>query len=67
MTDTEPAPLGSIADEFVCSPECPTCLGDGIVCEDHPDQPWRDGEQACCGGAGMPCPSIAVARERLGA
>ncbi len=57
--------LGSIVDEFVCSPECPICLGSGIVCEDHPDQPWDDGD-GCCGAPGMPCPSIAKAREALG-
>lgn len=60
--------LPSIADEFICSPECPVCLGDGIVCEDHPDRRWleQDGNEACCGAAGMPCPSIAKAREILG-
>lgn len=65
LTDSAVSELGSIADEFVCSPECPVCFGDGIVCEDHPNVAWCDGD-GCCGGAGMPCPSIARAREILG-
>lgn len=57
--------MGSITDEFICSPECPTCEGTGIVCEEHPTTSgaWQD--ETCCGAAGMPCPSIAIARERL--
>lgn len=56
-----------ISDEFVCSPECLVCHGVGTVCENHPDAPWRgmtgeyDGTE-CCGGAGMPCPNIAIVR-----
>lgn len=33
---------------------CPTCLGLGWVCENHPDLPW-DIEIGCVCGAGMPC------------
>ncbi len=33
---------------------CKICLGEGWVCEDHPDKAWKDGD-GCCGGAGMPC------------
>lgn len=71
--------LGSILDEFECSPECPRCAGTGHVCERHPDRPW--GPMICaepvppvevgaygecwCGVAGMPCPSIAEARSSL--
>jgi len=43
-------------------PDCLTCLGTGLVCEEHPDQAWGDGipglplAGACyCGAAGMPC------------
>lgn len=39
------------------SPEqkaCEICQGTGLVCEDHPDKAWRDGE-GCCGGAGKLC------------
>lgn len=59
--------LTSIVDEFACSPECPVCYGDGIVCENHPDKVWDPDETGVgCGcGAGMPCPSIALAREAL--
>jgi hypothetical protein len=56
-----------ISDEFVCSPECPVCRGEGIVCEDHPATPWNGGDPPCCGrGAGAPCPSIAIVRRRRG-
>lgn len=58
-----------ISDEFVCSPECPVCLGEGHVCEEHPDRPWHGvvgDELGCaCHAPGMPCPSIAAAREAL--
>lgn len=59
--------LPEISSFFVCSPECPVCLGEGHVCEDHPDRPWAGtvgDELGCdCGGAGMPCPSIEPARQ----
>jgi len=35
---------------------CPTCGGEGWVCENHPNEPWGEGD-GCCGGAGMPCPT----------
>jgi hypothetical protein len=36
---------------------CPTCQGMRWVCEAHADTPWLtpEGEENCCGGAGMPC------------
>lgn len=34
---------------------CKICQGQLWVCENHPDVPWDDGKQECCGGAGMPC------------
>ncbi len=36
---------------------CSSCLGNGWVCECHPDRPFDTGTAAdCqCGGAGMPC------------
>lgn len=44
------------AEQMVYGAEpCPTCLGEGWVCENHPEQPWNEGEPACCGGAGVPC------------
>jgi hypothetical protein len=49
----------SIVEQFVHdNPDCPFCLGYGIVCEDHPARPWDSGtDRDCrCGGAGMPCP-----------
>lgn len=61
VTPENAPPLRSITDEFTCSPECPVCLGSGIVCEDHSDTPWDEGD-GCCGAPGMPCPSIAAAR-----
>lgn len=64
MTPAEHADLPTIDDLITCSPECPTCQGDGLVCEDHPDQPWLDRHD--CGAPGMPCPSIAAARATLG-
>ncbi len=33
---------------------CANCDGEGWVCEDHPEVPWREGD-GCCGGAGMLC------------
>jgi hypothetical protein len=57
--------LTSIVAEFVCSPECPVCGGSGHVCENHPDREWLN-SGGCCGGAGMPCPSIAEARRVIG-
>ena len=33
---------------------CANCDGQQMVCEDHPEVPWNDGE-GCCGGAGMAC------------
>lgn len=50
MTDQLPP----IAAAFTCADDCPRCLGSGIVCEDHPDKAWREGD-GCCGAAGMPC------------
>jgi hypothetical protein len=54
--------LRSITEEFVCSPECPICHGEGIVCENHETVAWEDGDGCPCGGAGAPCPSIAIVR-----
>ena len=37
---------------------CPNCDGQGIVCENHWDRPWRavsHREDACECGAGMSC------------
>lgn len=34
---------------------CMTCNGEGWVCENHPLNKWDEGDQECCGGAGMPC------------
>lgn len=42
---------------YTPNPDCGSCGGDGLVCEDHPDMPWFDGD-GCCGGAGMPCSCI---------
>ncbi len=39
--------------------DCPICLGDALVCEDHPGRPWDpdgSGYGCDCGAAGMPCP-----------
>lgn len=47
-------PLRSIEDMFTCDADCPHCKGEGVVCEDHPDQAWGEGD-GCCGAAGMPC------------
>jgi hypothetical protein len=45
----------AITELFTCASErCPRCAGSGIVCEEHPDQPWGRGD-SCCGAAGMPC------------
>lgn len=33
---------------------CANCDGEGWVCEDHADVPWKGGD-GCCGGAGSPC------------
>jgi len=35
--------------------ECPTCQGEGWVCENHQDVAWREGDGCPCGGAGAPC------------
>lgn len=35
---------------------CSNCNGERWVCENHPNVMW-DGDQTCCGGAGMPCPA----------
>ena len=32
--------------------DCELCLGEGWVCENHPDTPW---ERCSCNGAGDPC------------
>ena len=37
-------------------PECKNCDSSGWVCEGHKNEPWNDGNQKCCGGAGAPCP-----------
>lgn len=34
---------------------CKICLGEGWVCENHPQNAWQGGNQTCCGGAGKPC------------
>lgn len=49
--------LMSITVAFECVPGCSVCRGGGSVCEEHPDQPWEEGD-GCCGAAGMPCPEI---------
>jgi hypothetical protein len=49
-------PLPKISDIDIASPRCERCGGEGWVCENHPDQPWNEGDPKCCGGAGMPCP-----------
>lgn len=49
-----PKRLRSITELDRANVECPICLGEGWVCENHDDKPWGYGE-ACCGGAGMPC------------
>lgn len=46
--------LPSISKLQRANVECPTCLGEGWVCETHPDRAWGDG-LACCGGAGALC------------
>jgi hypothetical protein len=35
-------------------PQCNNCKDEAWVCEDHHDVPF-DGNNNCCGGAGMPC------------
>jgi hypothetical protein len=37
--------------------ECPLCGGLGLVCEAHPDLPWKSGSEfdCQCGAPGMPC------------
>ncbi len=47
--------LRRASEFFVCRPDCRTCEGEGIVCEEHPHRAWRDGD-GCCGAPGMPCP-----------
>lgn len=48
--------VGSITAAFAHrDPSCPACAGEGIVCEEHPDRPWGDGD-GCCGAPGAPCP-----------
>lgn len=34
--------------------DCPRCLGEGLVCENHPMLPWEQPGGCGC-GAGMPC------------
>jgi hypothetical protein len=34
---------------------CSLCDGGGLVCEEHPDQPWQGPHACTCGAAGMPC------------
>ncbi len=46
--------LQRISDLDSADPLCANCDGDGWVCENHPEVPWRDGD-GCCGGAGAPC------------
>lgn len=53
MADAEARP--SIHESFTCDPDCPYCGGDGVVCENHPLQPWRETAGGCMCGAGMPC------------
>jgi len=50
---TEPR-LPRLSDLDHGNVECPTCLGEGWVCEAHPAQAWGGGD-GCCGAAGMPC------------
>lgn len=45
--------LPDITARFTCEDGCPYCDGDGIVCEDHPLEPWDEEHQAHA--AGMPC------------
>lgn len=35
---------------------CRNCEGEGWVCENRLDMPWRGGSPDCCHGAGSPCP-----------
>lgn len=49
-----------ITDAFRCRSDCPTCRGEGHVCEAHPDRPWYPvvavADGGCdCGAPGMPC------------
>jgi hypothetical protein len=37
---------------------CLRCEDTGLVCENHPDQPWTGPHACACGGAGMPCPTF---------
>jgi hypothetical protein len=32
---------------------CEICEGEGWVCEDHPKEPWLEGDH--CDAAGQPC------------
>lgn len=64
MSNPDYQPI-NITAFFVCTPDCPICLGEGHVCEDHPDKAWAgmvgNVEGACeCGAAGMPCPKAPV-------
>lgn len=36
---------------------CPACLGEGLVCEEHPDIRWNDGD-GCCGAPGAVCTCV---------
>lgn len=50
-------PLRRAHEMFECVPDCPVCDGEGAVCENHPDMPWRETDGCVC-GAGAPCPEI---------
>lgn len=39
-------------------PDCPRCLGEGWVCENHPTRPadgFTGADDCDCGASGMPC------------
>jgi hypothetical protein len=47
--------LPSITSAFSCRSDCWFCHGEGIVCEEHPNNSWpHDG----CGGAGEAVQSV---------
>lgn len=46
---------GVYLDDSLPFKKCDVCLGEGWVCENHPENKWNEGDPKCCGGAGMPC------------
>lgn len=51
MSEIEKRKISEIDDADY---DCPVCLGEGWVCEEHDLTAWGDGDE-CCGAAGMPC------------